>query len=190
MPLRKCLGCKDRFEKDSMIILPVGAFHTMDCALDYQSHKREKAKARLAKKDKADKVAAAKKLKKEFYDNDLSTRKKAAKKACHDYIRARDRGKDCICCGRPLGDKYDAGHFIESGNYPFIRYHEDNIHAQSVHCNQYKGGDSGGYEERLIAKIGEDRVNWLKSNKHKLIKRTVEDYRDIENYYKGKIKGL
>lgn len=120
----------------------------------------------------------------------LKTRKAAAKKACHTYIRARDKGRPCICCGRPLGDKYDAGHWLESGNNPKTRYHEDNIHAQSVYCNQYKGGDSDDYEGRLRIKIGDDRVEYLKENKGGTMKRTAEDYIEIEQHYKNKLKEL
>ena len=116
--------------------------------------------------------------------------KAAAKKACHDYIKARDLGSSCICCHRPLGNNYDSGHFLESGNNPKIRYHEDNIHSQSVYCNRYKGGDSGDYELNLRAKIGNARVDWLKTQKGGTVKRTPSDYKEIELHYKNKIKLL
>ncbi len=142
-------------------------------------------KKRIAKQKKANA-----RQKREFYDNDLKTRKAAAKTACHAYIRARDDGKPCICCGRPLGEKFDAGHFLESGNNPKIRYHEDNIHAQSVYCNQFKGGNSGDYKGRLIDKIGAERVDYLLANKGGTMKRTAQDYKEIEVYYKQKLKEL
>jgi hypothetical protein len=141
------------------------------------------------KKQKAYKVETAR-LKKEFYENDINTRSKAAKLACHAFIRERDKHQGCICCGRELGAKYDAGHWLESGNYSAVRYHEDNIHAQSVYCNQYKGGDSGDYEKNLRNKIGDERVDRLLSQKNVSVKRTAEDYREIEVHYKAKIKLL
>lgn len=130
------------------------------------------------------------KFKADFYANDRKTREKAAKLACHAYIRERDKGLPCICCGRPLGAKYDAGHFLESGNNSTLRYHEDNIHAQSVHCNQYRGGNSDDYEGRLRLKIGDERVDYLLVNKGGTPKRTVEDFKAIEDYYKKKLKDL
>lgn len=122
--------------------------------------------------------------------DEVKIRKKAAKTACHAYIRARDLGKPCPCCNKPLGEDYQAGHFIESGNFSFIRYHEDNIHGQRLHCNKFKGGDSGDYENNLRLRIGNDRVDWLKEHKNDQVKRTPDDYREIENYYKEKFKLL
>ena len=122
--------------------------------------------------------------------DEIKIRKKAAKLACHAYIRERDKDELCPCCNKPLGYRFQAGHFIESGNFSFIRYHEDNIHGQRLHCNMFKGGDSGDYENNLRIRIGDDRVDWLKENKNKEIKRTAEDYKEIENYYKTKLKGV
>lgn len=187
MPLIKCVGCKDRFPKESMIKLPIGNVHSMGCAIIYANKKQCKARAKHLAKTKADAKKKHSKQKRDFYESDIKTRKAAAKKACHDYIRARDKELPCICCGRPLGEKYDAGHFLESGNNSELRYNEDNIHAQSVYCNQYKGGDSDDYEGRLRLKIGDERVDYLLANKGGTVKRTAEDYKEIENYFKEKL---
>ena len=182
--MRKCRHCRkeiptiknsDFYEK--------GGYCDVDCMADYGAFKSLQAIKKKSNKEHAVR-------KKEFYENDLKTRKAAAKKACHSYIRARDKGQPCICCGRALGPKYDAGHWLESGNNPIIRYDEDNIHAQSVYCNQYKGGDSDDYEGRLRLKIGNDRVDRLKANRGGTVKRTAQDYKDIETYYTEKLKGL
>ena len=71
-----------------------------------------------------------------------------------------------------------------------IRYDEDNIHSQSVYCNMYQGGDSDDYRGNLIKKIGIDRVERLDSLKGGTIKRTCDDYREIEEYYKSKIRAM
>jgi hypothetical protein len=110
--------------------------------------------------------------------------------ACHAYIRERDKRNPCICCGRNLGRKFDAGHYLESGNNPKIRYDEDNIHGQSVYCNQYKGGNSDDYRGRLVKKIGLSRVERLESMKGGTVKRTCDDYKEIEKYYKDKLKSI
>jgi len=168
-----------------------------DCALVIVSNRTEKQREQTRKqlkrqKSKELKVKKAKdaKRKRDFYENDLKTRKAAAKLACHRYIKARDKGLPCICCNRPLNGKIDAGHFLESGNNPLIRYHEDNIHAQSVYCNQFKGGNPKGYEENLRLKIGDERVEWLFTQKGGTVKRTCEDYKSIELHYKQKLKDL
>jgi hypothetical protein len=187
MPLIKCAGCKDRFPKESMLSFPAGKFHAMDCAITYANEKQRKARDKQLAKAKADTKKKHSKQKRDFYESDTKTRKAAAKKACHDYIRFRDKDELCICCGRALGFKYDAGHFLESGNNSELRYHEDNIHGQSVYCNQYKGGDSDDYEGRLRLKIGDERVDYLLANKGGNIKRSADDYKAIEIYYKDKL---
>lgn len=160
------------------------------CAIEYSKAIDQKKRDRATKKIvKAENKKHAQR-KRKFYDSDLKTRKKAAKIACHSYIRERDRGLTCICCGRALGPKYDAGHWLESGNYSATRYDEDNIHGQNVHCNQYKGGDSGDYEKNLRIKIGDFRVDALIAKKNITVKRTAQDYHDIENSYKHKLKLL
>ncbi len=126
--------------------------------------------------------------KREFYDNDMKTRKAAAKKACHDYIKLRDKGLPCICCNRTMSKQIHAGHFLESNNNPINRYHEDNIHSQAAYCNTYKGGNSDDYEGNLRLKIGDKRVDYLLDHKGGTIKRTCDDYRKIEKYYKEKVK--
>lgn len=155
-------------------------------ALDKVRQKQRQAALQLKKKKSR---AKTKELKKEW-GLDKGRREEAARIACHEYIRERDKGQPCICCGEPLGNGYHAGHFYESGQYSFVRYREENIHGQRAMCNLYKGGDSGLYRERLIKKIGIERVQWLDDNKSNVTRRTSDDYREIEKYYKDKLKQL
>lgn len=167
-----------------MKIVPAGKFCTDACLRDYginSTSKLLKAARKLTKKKDNLRL-------KKFQLTDLKIRKAAARVACHAYIKARDRGNLCICCNRNLGKNYDSGHFLESGNHPKIRYDEDNIHSQSVYCNQYKGGDSDDYRGNLINKIGIERVERLESMKGGTVKRTPQDYQEIEDYFKAKIK--
>jgi len=88
-----------------------------------------------------------------------------------------------------------AGHWLESGNNPIIRYNENNINSQLAYCNTYKGGDSGDYEANLRLKIGDRKVDQLKRFKGskirgKVLKRTADDYRAIEKHYKQKLKDM
>ena len=168
---------------------PAGNFCTTECVIEYATNKTKKNKMAMISKvygsGSGRKLKTARTLK-----DERDTRLKAVKKACHDYIRARDIGKPCICCGEPLGTDYHAGHFLESGNYPLTRYHEDNINGQKISCNSFKGGDSGMYRVNLVEKIGFKRVEFLESLKGKVIKRTNDDLKEIEDYYKAKLKAL
>ena len=169
-----------------MVKTPVGKFHSRKCATEYAMTPTPNKEARVKKLEKKEDFLRLK----VFRGSDLKTRKKAAKAACHAYIKARDLGSLCICCNRPLGKNYDSGHYLESNNNPIIRYHEDNIHSQSVYCNRYKGGDSDDYRGNLIRKIGLPRVLELEANKGGTMKRTVEDYKAIEDWYKQKLIDL
>ena len=183
---RKCRYC-GAFAYDH-IKINAGSFcdfsHATKWGIDKSAKDKEKAARKALKAD--NKKHAARK--REFYDNDIKTRKKAAKLACHAYIRFRDRNELCICCNLPLGDNYHAGHFMESGNNPKTRYDENNIHGQRVYCNTYKGGDSGNYKENLIKKIGVFEYWCLMMKKGGLDTRTADDYKAIELYFKQKIK--
>lgn len=179
---KKCKECDCDFYPFNTTQLVCGA----TCAIQYNRKKDEE----LAIK-KAYGFGGRKKGKtKKECENDLRTRKKAAKSICHEYIRERDKFDPCICCGKPLGDNYQAGHYLESGNNPKIRYDEDNIHAQRLDCNFFKGGDSGFYRVNLIKKIGLEKVERLESMKGGSVKRTTKDYLEIERHYKEKLKGL
>ncbi len=176
----KCAVCKKQFKKTYSTLQKVCSTR---CAIDLAKNKKL---AKLygngagRKKGKFNAISG----------NDIHTRRRAAREACHRYIRERDKEKPCICCGGALGDNYQAGHFIPSGQNPLCRYDEDNIHGQRLDCNYFRGGDSGKYRGNLIKRIGEQRVERLESMKGGTMKRTAEDYREIEQYYKQKLKDL
>ena len=176
---KRCRYCKEYHPESEMINVNGGWYCDIEHATKYAYQNKEKGKQI---KHKAQKRA--------FKEDSLPTRRNATKKACHEYIRLRDKNELCICCNEPLGDNYHAGHFLESGNNPKIRYDEDNIHAQRAYCNTYKGGDSGDYEVNLRKKIGAERVDRLKSLKGGTLKITADELKSIELHYKEKLKML
>ena len=195
MSKRKCRNkeCGEYFRPSTPEIYVKAFWCSPECkeAIALANHhknqeNRVKAQERAAKRAKK----AHNQRKREFQQNDVKIRKPAAKKACHDYIKIRDAGKNCICCNEPLGETFHAGHFLPSNMNPLIRYDEDNIHGQRIDCNYFKGGDSGDYEKNLRAKIGDDAVDLLLTKKGGTLKRTGQDYAEIEAYYKAKIRGL
>ncbi len=184
MNRRKCRGCGEWYKPNEGDNLQIKCCSEKCIQTVLKAHWDKKAKK--AKETVKKKEAARKKKKKDS----TKTRKRAAKEACHEYIRFRDKDELCICCGQPLGENYHAGHFLESGNNSKIRYDEDNINGQRLRCNYYKGGDSGDYERNLRIKIGDKRVDRLIANKGGTMKRTADDYREIEKDYKEKLKEL
>jgi hypothetical protein len=99
----------------------------------------------------------------------IADRIREAQHAFNGYIRARDAGKPCICCGRPLeagsvGGGYDAGHYRSTGSASHLRFTESNVHGQSKHCNRYGAGRAVDYRIGLIARIGLEAVEALEAD--------------------------
>lgn len=105
------------------------------------------------------------------------------------FIRIRDQSEPCISCGRPHEGQYHAGHFRTVGAYPELRFHEDNCHKQCAPCNNHKSGNLVEYRQRLVQKIGLERVKWLEGP-HDLPNWTHDEIREIKKKYKQKCKEL
>ena len=84
-----------------------------ECALSLAKSARAKAeKVRQVKERKADAAKRERMKTKGQWVNE-------AQAAFNAYIRLRDQGKPCICCGRPTaGDpnSVDAGHYRSTGS--------------------------------------------------------------------------
>lgn len=186
----KCKWCKEYKEAKYFITVPGGRFCSLGCVHLFIDDNRDKNRLKAIAQAYGNNSGRKKVKTKKDYDNDLTTRKNAAKTACHTYIRARDNGLPCICCGEPTGKDSQAGHWIPSGQNPQVRYDEDNIHLQRLNCNYFKGGDSGNYKYNLIKKIGIARTELLESKQGGVMKRTCDDYRKIEKYYRDKLEVL
>ena len=130
-----------------------------------------------------------KKRKREFLDNDLDHWKEKAKKACHEYIRLRDRDLPCVSCGTTRPVQYHASHYRPSGVNSALRYNELNIHKSCAACNSHKSGNLTEYRKSLIVMLGEDIVQWLDSN-HETKRWRVDDLKEVVRYYKAKIKEI
>lgn len=118
-----------------------------------------------------------------------------AQEAVNAYVRKRDEGKPCICCGRfsqgagsVRGGEWDAGHYRSRGAAPELRFDERNIHSQLKQCNR-RAWDVAGYRANLVLRIGIDEVVALEGP-HAPKKYTVEDLKAIIALYRGKLKEL
>jgi hypothetical protein len=117
-----------------------------------------------------------------------------AQTAFNAYIRARDAGLPCICCGQfgngqTRGGEWDAGHYRSRGAAPHLRFDERNVHAQLKHCNRYKAGNVVGYRAGLVARIGIAAVEALEADNSQR-KWTRDELIDIKRTYTAKRKAL
>lgn len=178
--MTKCKICKTEFVKRSM----THKVCSPDCAIAFSKQENDRNLLKKAKIER--KKDREKKIK-------LKTRSdwvKDAQVAFNSYIRARDVGKPCICCGFDLGfyemgGAFDAGHFLSVGSAPHLRFNEDNVHGQRKQCNRYGAGRAIHYRIGLIKRIGLERVEALESN-NEPFKPSIEELKEIIKKYKAK----
>lgn len=117
---------------------------------------------------------------------------KKAQKAFNEFIRARDTGKPCISCGRPLStepNSHDAGHYRSVGSAPHMRFVEDNCHSQCKHCNNQLGGNHVEYRKGLIERIGIRAVELIESDQT-IRKYTREGLIELARHYREEARKL
>jgi len=117
---------------------------------------------------------------------------KKAQTAFNAYIRARDKGKPCISCDKPLdggANTFDAGHYRSVGSAPHMRFVEDNCHGQCKHCNNWLSGNHVEYRKRLLDRIGERQLELLESD-NTLRKYTKEGLEEIAKHYREETRRL
>jgi hypothetical protein len=113
---------------------------------------------------------------------------KIAQVTFNKYIRVRDKDYTCISCGKELGTKFDAGHYLNANNHWNVRFNELNVNGQCVYCNQHLHGNLIEYRKRLVDLIGLENVEWLEEVAKKTRKFTIEELKEIIETYKQKIK--
>lgn len=180
--LHKCPICGDLFTKARPLQKVCGP----KCAME---HARKLTEKKQAKQEAAERAGTREKLKAlETYPQLV----KKAQTAFNAFIRARDKGKPCICCGQPLGSEpnsFDAGHYRSVGSAPHMRFVEDNVHGQRKYCNQYLSGNHVEYRKGLIERIGLKRVEQIESDQV-VRKYTKEGLEEIARYYRAEARKL
>ena len=172
----KCKVCGAKFTKTR----PLQNWCSIECAVTLGQQALAKKKAKDQAKDRKE---TRQKL------DAMQTKPELVKKAqtaFNAYIRARDAGKPCISCEKPLGSEpntYDAGHFRSVGSAPHMRFVDDNVHGQCKHCNNYLGGNVLAYRKGLIDRIGLTRVEQIEADTT-LRKYTHEGLREIATQYR------
>ncbi len=149
--------------------------------------------ARKVKADKAEERAQIKTRKEAVKTIPVLIRE--AQVAFNAWVRMRDEQEPCISCNAPPPDMSglhagrDAGHYRSVGSASHLRFHEDNVHGQCVHCNQWKAGCAVDYRIGLVRKIGVTRVEALEHDNAPR-KWVHDDLRAIKATYAAKVKQL
>lgn len=187
----RCAHCKAKFlpEEQGLRIHP-------SCVDGwYAAHKAKQEKARAAKLKKATAIANRVLRERKAAMKTIPDLIKEAQREFNKWCRTRDREQPCISCGAPPPDMSglhagrDAGHYRSVGSASHLRFHEDNVHAQCVHCNQWGAGRAVDYRIGLVGRIGLERVELLESDNSPR-KWTREELISIRDTYKAKRKEL
>lgn len=178
----KCKVCNSEFIKRS----PFQKWCSVECGavLAVEALTKKKARQQAAeRKQTREKLKAM-----ETYPQLV----KKAQTAFNAFIRARDAGKPCICCGRPLGTEpntFDAGHYRSVGSAPHMRFVEDNCHGQTKYCNNHLSGNHVEYRKGLIERIGIERVEQLERDQT-IRKYTREGLIELAKHYRDQARRL
>ena len=186
--MKKCRVCRKPFEPRP----PRALVCSEDCAGAFAVSKRLKEERRAEKAAQALERKDTKARKER-----LKTRRaweREAQASFNAFIRARDAGQPCICCGLPLsagdvGGHYDCGHYRSVGSAPHLRFNEDNAHAQRKQCNRWGAGRAVDYRLGLIERIGLARVEALEADQAPR-KYTADELRAIRDLYRAKLREL
>jgi hypothetical protein len=121
---------------------------------------------------------------------------KEAQREFNAFIRERDKGRPCICCGEPLssgsgstGGDFDCGHYRSVGSAAHLRFDERNAHGQRKRCNRYGAGRAVDYRIGLIQRIGLRDVEALEAD-NRVHKWSREELIAIKEKYRAKRKEL
>jgi len=180
---KTCKSCRQKFTPTR----PMQTACSTACAIAIAERKREKQAQQMAAEKRREARQRLESMK------DIPELIREADRAFCAFIRARDEGKPCICCGRisdawTRGGTWDAGHYRSRGAASHLRYHEDNCHRQLKQCNR-RAFDVAGYRANLVARIGLERVERLEQDNgtHKW---TRGELIEIRRHYTAKRKAL
>ncbi len=187
----KCRICREPFTR----VRPMQPACSYACEVVF-------AERKVSRSEKARAAAERKRLKAERQCD--GERRQAQKKIpqliaeaqieFNKFIRLRDAGKPCICCGRPLGagdvgGAYDCGHYRSTGSASHLRFDERNAHAQTKWCNRWGAGRAVDYRIGLIARVGREAVEALESDS-RVRHWTREELIEIKKTYAAKWRAL
>jgi len=181
---KKCKACRVLF----MPLRPLQKACSPDCARAVAQRVRERAERKTAAAERKQTRAQLEALK------TVPQLLAEADRAFCAFIRARDAGKPCICCGKTAqsssltGGDWDGGHFRSRGAASHLRYDPRNCHSQLKKCNR-RAFDVASYRANLIERIGLEAVESLEAD-NRTHKWTRDELREIRDAYRAKVREL
>jgi hypothetical protein len=153
----KCKFCGNRTEA-------VGRRLCEPCVDPWVAREREKkAKAMEKKLQEARKNERKRDAARKDALKSVSKWEDECRRIVQKIARIRDRHDGCISCHLPAtwGGQWHGSHYRSVGACSSTQFHLWNIHKACSSCNGRKGGNIIEYRPRLIAKIGQERYDWI-----------------------------
>lgn len=165
----RCPHCRAKLEAGQRI-------HA-ECIDPYAEAEEAKAKRKAAKAAlMAAKVERAEDRKKREQQKTIPQIEEDCRRIVQKIARIRDKDDGCISCELPSSwdGQWHGSHFRSHGAASAVQFHLWNINKACWICNKLYSGRINQYEPKLIEKIGQDRVDWLKAQNH--LVRNTRDY--------------
>ena len=179
--MKKCKVCKTDFNP----MRPMQKVCSPLCALEVSRQATEKKKAKEAQEDrkKTREKLDAIKPRKDWADE--------AQVIINKYVRLRDAHLGCVSCDKPASwdGQWHASHFRSRGAASAIRFNLWNIHKSCSICNNWRSGNLSEYEPRLRNKIGNQKVDWLRTQ-NQPSSYSIEYLKRLKAVFSKKIKRI
>jgi hypothetical protein len=164
-----CPHCKGR-------LAPPERIHEA-CIAPWADAQAQKAERRAAKASKAAQVEEKRqdRVKRESLKK-ISVLEEECRKIVQHIARIRDRNDECISCELPANwdGQWHGSHFRSHGACSALQFNLWNIHKSCWICNKLYSGRIDQYEVKLVQKVGQERVDWLKAQN--AVTRNSRDY--------------
>jgi hypothetical protein len=174
---KKCVVCK---ADNPNPLIRVCSYKCSDTYL-----KTEEGKKRLKSAKKGVEKRSHKEAKRKV--KPLSHWVNETQKVFNEWVRLDDIDRPCVSCGTSNQKTWDAGHFRPVSTMPEIRFHRWNVNKECKNCNWYDETHLQGYEETLLKRFGQERVDWLKGP-HPSHKYDYEYLKRFRKVYRKRIK--
>jgi hypothetical protein len=174
--MRTCKNCKCKFDPQYNKVQQVCSFES---SIELAKNKTNKKQIKDWNKEKAKRKEALK---------TLSDYLKELQVIFNQWVRLRDKGRNCISCKKKC-KKENAGHYRSVGGNPELRFEPLNCHLQCEYCNTYLHGNLIDYRINLIHNIGLESVEWLEG-RHEPKHYTIDQIKGLKVFYRLKIKNL
>lgn len=160
----RCRFCSDLY-KPARPMQPSRVCNKFECQASFMSEHVTRQRQKRAKAERVADIADRRSAKEKLAKLRPGYLEGKAQDAINGYVRVRDHEYGCISCDKPASwdGQWHAGHLIPRGRSSFLRFDLRNINKQCSVCNHHEGGMVAEHERGIVARYGQERLDYLKS---------------------------